>query len=49
LDGIIESNLSWIPGPAINKGLLKEQLHAFSVIPSRFEYIPIWETYGKYG
>ncbi|MGA9169624.1 MAG: hypothetical protein WBZ20_05715, partial [Nitrososphaeraceae archaeon] len=25
-----------------------EQLHAFSVIPSRFEYIPIWRTYGKY-
>jgi hypothetical protein len=26
----------------------EEQLHAFSVIPSRFEYIPIWRTYGKY-
>ena len=26
----------------------EERLHAFSVIPSRFEYIPIWRTYGKY-
>jgi hypothetical protein len=32
-----------------NHILVREQLHAFSVIPSRFEYIPIWRTYGKYG
>jgi hypothetical protein len=31
-----------------NHVLVREQLHAFSVIPSRFEYIPIWRTYGKY-
>jgi len=48
LDGIIASNLSCIPEPAINSGLLREQLHAFSVEPARFKYIPIWRTYGKY-
>ena len=32
-----------------NHSLVREQLHAFSVIPSRFEYIPIWRTYCKYG
>ena len=32
-----------------NHVLVREQLHAFSVIPSRFEYIPIWRTYCKYG
>ena len=26
----------------------EERLHAFSVISSKFEYIPIWRTYGKY-
>ena len=31
-----------------NHVLAREQLHAFSVIPTRFEYIPIWRTYGKY-
>jgi hypothetical protein len=31
-----------------NHILVREQLHAFSVIPARFEYIPIWRTYGKY-
>jgi hypothetical protein len=44
LDGIIESNLSWIPEPAINRGLLREQLHAFNVIPARFKHIPTWRT-----
>ena len=32
-----------------NHSLVREQMHAFSVIPSRFEYIPIWRKYGKYG
>jgi hypothetical protein len=32
-----------------NHILVREQLHAFSVILSRFEYIPIWRTYCKYG
>ena len=32
-----------------NHSLVREQMHAFSVIPSRFEYIPIWRTYCKYG
>jgi hypothetical protein len=31
-----------------NHLLVRESLHAFSVIPSRFEYIPIWRIYSKY-
>jgi Transposase DDE domain len=31
-----------------NHVLVRDILHAFSVIPARFEYIPIWRTYGKY-
>ncbi|MGA9169843.1 MAG: hypothetical protein WBZ20_06835 [Nitrososphaeraceae archaeon] len=45
LDGINESNLSCIPEPAINRGLLREQLHAFSVIPARFKHILTWRAY----
>jgi hypothetical protein len=30
-----------------NHVLVREQLHAFSVIPARFKHIPIWRTYGK--
>jgi hypothetical protein len=31
-----------------NHILIREHLHAFSVIPARFEHIPIWRTHGKY-
>ena len=36
-------------GEEDNHVLVRDILHAFSVIPSRFEYIPIWRTYCKYG
>jgi hypothetical protein len=32
-----------------NHVLVREELyHAFSMIPVRYEYVPIWRTYGKY-
>src|ERR687895_1643606 len=31
-----------------NHILIREYLHAFSVIPARFEHIPIWRMHGKY-
>jgi hypothetical protein len=32
-----------------NHVLVRELLHAFSVIPARYEHVPIWRTHGKYG
>ncbi len=26
----------------------EEELHSVSMIPTRYEYVPIWRTYGKY-
>ena len=31
-----------------NHLLVREDLHALSVIPARYEHVPIWRTYGKY-
>jgi DDE family transposase len=31
-----------------NHLLVREDLHAFSVIPARYEHVPIWRTYGRY-
>jgi hypothetical protein len=31
-----------------NHVLVREKLHAFSVIPPRYEHVPIWKTYGRY-
>jgi hypothetical protein len=31
-----------------NHQLVRETLHAFSVIPARYEHVPIWRTHGKY-
>ena len=31
-----------------NRLLVREYLHAFSVIPARYEHVPIWRTHGKY-
>jgi hypothetical protein len=31
-----------------NHVLVREELHAFSVIPARYEHVPIWKTHGKY-
>jgi hypothetical protein len=31
-----------------NHLFVREELHAFSVIPARYEHVPIWRTYGKY-
>ena len=31
-----------------NHVLVRELLHAFSVIPARYEHVPIWRTHGKY-
>jgi hypothetical protein len=28
--------------------LVREELYAFSVIPARYEHVPIWRTHGKY-
>jgi hypothetical protein len=28
--------------------LVREDLHAFSVITARYEHVPIWRTHGKY-
>jgi hypothetical protein len=31
-----------------NHVLVREELYAFSVIPARYEHVPIWRTHGKY-
>jgi hypothetical protein len=31
-----------------NHLLVREHLHAFSIIPARYEHVPIWRTHGKY-
>ena len=31
-----------------NHILVSEELHAFSVIPARYEHVPIWKTHGRY-
>jgi hypothetical protein len=31
-----------------NHLLVREDLHAFSVIPARYEHVPIWRTHGRY-
>jgi Transposase DDE domain len=31
-----------------NHLLVRDDLHALSVIPARYEHVPIWRTYGKY-
>ena len=31
-----------------NHVIVRDNIHAFSLIPARFEHIPIWKTYGKY-
>jgi hypothetical protein len=31
-----------------NHVLVREELHAFSVIPARYEHVPIFRTHGKY-
>ena len=31
-----------------NHTCVRESLHAFSIIPSRYVHVPIWRTHGKY-
>jgi hypothetical protein len=31
-----------------NHLLVREFLHAFSIIPARYQHAPIWRTHGKY-
>jgi hypothetical protein len=31
-----------------NHVLVREELHAFSVIPARYEHVPLWNTHGRY-
>ncbi len=31
-----------------NHVLVREKLHGFSIIPSRYENVPIWKTKGRY-
>ena len=31
-----------------NHLLVREDLHAFSIIPARYEHVPVWRTHGKY-
>ena len=31
-----------------NHLLVREELYAFSVIPARYEHVPIWRAHGKY-
>ena len=31
-----------------NHQLVRETLHALSLIPVRYEHVPIWRTHGKY-
>jgi hypothetical protein len=28
--------------------MVREDMHAFSIIPARYGHIPIWRTYGRY-
>ena len=28
--------------------LVRELLHGFSIIPARYDYVPIWKTFGRY-
>ena len=30
-----------------NHVLVRDILHAFSVIPARYEHVPIWKTHGR--
>ena len=32
----------------ISRLLVREDLHAFSIIPARYEHVPMWRTHGKY-
>ena len=32
-----------------NNLLVREELHAFSIIPARYEHVPIWRTQGRHG
>ena len=44
--------VSPVLGPRIqhpsNHTFVRESLHAFSVIPARYEHVPIWKTHGRY-
>jgi hypothetical protein len=31
-----------------NHLLVREELHALSIIPARYEHLPVWRTHGKY-
>jgi hypothetical protein len=31
-----------------NHVLVREPLHGFSIIPVRYEYVPIWKAFGQY-
>jgi hypothetical protein len=31
-----------------NHVLVRKELHGFSVIPPRYEHVPIWKTHGRY-
>src|SRR6476660_3598087 len=31
-----------------NHVLVREELYAFSVIPARYEHVPVWRAHGKY-
>jgi hypothetical protein len=31
-----------------NHLFVREDLHAFSIIPARYEHVPVWRTHGKY-
>jgi hypothetical protein len=31
-----------------NHLLVREELHAFSIIPARYEHVQVWRTHGKY-
>jgi len=31
-----------------NHVLVREPLQGFSIIPARYEYVPIWKTFGRY-
>jgi hypothetical protein len=31
-----------------NHLLVREELYAFSVIPARYEHVPVWRAHGKY-
>jgi len=31
-----------------NHVLVREKLHGFSIMPPRYEQVPIWKTHGRY-